>query len=151
MLAPMQKKTMIRWTNTFVTVCFMLLRLLSSGQTGKNDSIQIITEKVDTLDIVGKYEGVICFKNECLTTKLLLKSNHNYVVRLISNNNGRKNKSTKHGTWLIESNELILKQTLSLKDPATIKPQKYKIVNGDLWYYSDETSNLIEIAMKKIK
>lgn len=146
-LAPMQK-TMRHLKICFFSTIILLLGQYSIGQTIKRDSTQTAFN-TDTSKISGNYEGVICFRSsECLTTKLLLKNNHEYIMKRLGNNHGMKNKSTKHGTWVLDGEILILKQSKT-KDNKDVEPEKYKIIKSDLWYYSSETFEPTEIALKR--
>lgn len=120
----------------FILTTLVLLGLIGRGQVNS-----------DTLKLIGKYEGVICFKNECLTQKLQIKSDHKYKVRR-SSNAGNRGKSTEYGTWLLEKDILILKPDVTSKNTKAIT-YKYKIINSDMWYFSEETLNPLEIAMKR--
>jgi len=69
-------------------------------------------------------------------------------MKLIGNNHGRKNKSTKYGTWALDGDILILNKNKTTNEDQP-EPEKYKVIKGDLWYYSTETLELTEIAMKR--
>lgn len=139
---------MINRTDIFLTFFFIHFGFLVLGQSAKFDSIQRFNKSVDSFEISGKYEGTICFRsNECCTTKLLLEKNNSFVMKLIGNNHGRKNKSTYRGQWIIEGDILVLTQTEMKSNKDFMEPEKYKIFKGDLWYYSQY--ELIEIALER--
>jgi len=132
----------------FFTIMTLLNGHYDYGQTVKHDNSQTII-KTDTLSIYGHYEGVICFRiSECCTTKLLLKENYEYKMKLISNNHGRKNKSIEYGTWMLEGEILILNKNKT-KDDDKPELEKYKVIKSNLWYYSTETLEPTEIALKR--
>lgn len=141
-------KTITDFAILFFTILTLLLGHYDYGQTVKHDTSQTMI-KADTFNISGHYEGLICFRiSECCTTKLLLKENYEYKMKLISNNHGRKNKSTEYGTWMLDGEILILNKNKTKVDDKP-EPEKYKLIKSNLWYYSSETLEPIEIALKR--
>jgi len=56
-----------------------------------------ITGQTDSLKIVGVYQGVNCFRNDCITELLRLKKNNKFILISYTNFEGRKSKSKEIG------------------------------------------------------
>lgn len=78
----------------------------------------------------------------------MLKTKGTYSLRIISSNHGKKNKSVETGKWVLKDDLLILNQT-PVDGKALVR--RYKVVKGDLWSYSFETNEAIELVMSALK
>ena len=72
-------------------------------------SITKINAQDDSLKIVGVYQGVNCFRNDCITELLKLKKNSKFILISYTDFEGRKSKSKEIGIWKLKKEILSLK------------------------------------------
>lgn len=127
----------------FFTICCLLTL-----------SVSFVGMKNNETGILGKYNGLTCFRiNECVTSKLEIKKEHHYVMKIIGNNHGRKNKSIEKGTWTLDGDILTLKKLSSTieMDEEDSAPEKFKLFKGNLWNFSNVTLEVTDIAFEREK
>lgn len=122
------------------SILFLLLvipnSLLSSTSVNSQTPIYI-----DSLKLVGKYEGYRDYMAHVSSKiELELKPNHEYLMLdKFYINNSRPIKSKKKGTWMLNTDTLILIPSYSPKNNIQPELLKYQIMNGDLWHSSTNT------------
>ncbi len=103
--------------------------------------------------IVGTYGDTICFRaSECCISKLKIKEDHTYVLVMVGNNHGHKNKNTYKGTWKVENDFITLtpdKNKKNLKDES--EATTYKMYQKNLLYEHAGVYLPENIAYKKNK
>ena len=110
---------------------------------------------IDSLKLVGKYEGYFDIISHVSSKILLeLKNNHEYVmVDIFYIGNSRSSKSKIKGTWVLNSDTLILMQNINKKKNKKPELLKYKIINGELWHINhnlDTNNFFVKYTEKKL-
>ncbi len=113
----------------------------------------IFSQSIFESNFVGLYGDTTCFRaSECCISKLKIKEDHTYVLVMVGNNHGHKNKNTYKGTWKVENDFITLtpdKNKKNLKDESeatTYKMYQKKLLFENAGMYLPEN-----IAYKKNK